>query len=668
MKLIFNIFLVSFLVIVASQTYALEIQKSHENVKIEKITFDELRSIKKLPLYLNLSPAESCPAGNTDYMYTITNMLYGAEHFSAFVDPSSCYITNPGVVRVNSISIVVYATAEILNCSGFELQAHIESAEWSGNCPSPGYQAECTSDYTVMQITSPGLYLLTFSLNEDCLRFGPFFASVTFFNNAGCLPGPLNIVVDDWPEFCNSYNNYEGVWYDIVASYGLVGKLSLFATVDGLDPVPQITSVKDVPYDQGGAISLRWSKSALDSSLFSSVTHYSLWRRLKDSSKEKVKLTSEMSPATSFNTPNIPINFEGRAIYKTENGFAWEWLANVPAHSFDTYAYTVKSLYDSTSTSTNWQYFMVTACTDEPFLYWDSPVDSGYSVDNLSPSPPANLTGRQLEHQAGLLISWSPNEEEDFKQYKLHSSTVSNFVLDENTLIATLKDTFFIDTSWNPSQEKFYMVVAEDIHGNTSKASSLTPDDIEVETALLSYSTELNPGKIILRWETSKKLGAFRIYRLIKGESYPEIINIDIEEITENSYILRDTQVTSNGSYRYTVKYIKEDGRENTLFQTDFLKPLSSPFILYQNHPNPFNPSTTIEFSIPAKGKVSISIFDSSGKLIKELLKDKSVSEGRHNAVWDGSNGAGKRVPSGIYFYRLTFKGKSITKKMVLIR
>ena len=668
MKLIFNILLISFLLVFTSQSGAFEIEKSSENVKVQKITFEELQSMKKLPLYLNLPPAESCPAGNTNYMYTITNMLYGSEHFSAFVDPSQCYSSSPGVVRVNSISIVLYATAEILNCSGFELQAHVESAEWSGNCPSPGYQAECTSDYTVMKITSPGLYLITFGLNEDCLRFGPFFASVTFFNNADCLPGPLNIVVDDWPEFCNSYNNYDGVWYDIVASYGLVGKLSLFATVDGLDPVPQITSIKDVPDDQGGAISLRWSKSVLDSVLFASVTHYSIWRRLEESHEERAELFSDILPITEFDTPNVATNFEGKAIYKDENGFAWEWIANVPAHSFETYAYTVRSLYDSTATSTNWQYFMVTACTDDPFLYWDSPVDSGYSVDNLSPSPPANLTGHQLEHQAGLIISWSPNTEEDFKQYRLYSSTTRDFVPDENTIIATITDTFFIDTSWNPSQENYYMVTAEDIHGNTSKASLLAPQDIEVQTALLSYSTEVNPGEIVIKWETSKNLGDFIIYRLAADENYPELLNTKIEEVAENSYALKDKRITSNKSYRYTIKYRSDDGRENTLFQTDFIKPLSLPLILYQNHPNPFNPSTAIEFYLPLKGRVSISIFDSSGKLIKELMRNTPLNEGDHISIWDGRNSAGKKVPSGIYFYRLTFKGKSITKKMVLIR
>ena len=83
-------------------------------------------------------------------------------------------------------------------------------------------------------------------------------------------------------------------------------------------------------------------------------------------------------------------------------------------------------------------------------------------------------------------------------------------------------------------------------------------------------------------------------------------------------------------------------------------------FFLSQNHPNPFNPETTIQFSLPQTSHVSIEIVTLSGRHIETLI-DGTVSAGIHNIQWNGSE-----VPSGIYICRLK-AGQSIqTRKMIL--
>ncbi|MBU2470874.1 MAG: T9SS type A sorting domain-containing protein, partial [Bacteroidetes bacterium] len=83
--------------------------------------------------------------------------------------------------------------------------------------------------------------------------------------------------------------------------------------------------------------------------------------------------------------------------------------------------------------------------------------------------------------------------------------------------------------------------------------------------------------------------------------------------------------------------------------------------------PNPFNPKTVINFSIPKAGTVVISVYDMLGRKIKTLLND-DLYVGRHTLSWDGKNDNGKIVSSGLYLYRLDAGNTSLTKKMLLIK
>jgi hypothetical protein len=88
---------------------------------------------------------------------------------------------------------------------------------------------------------------------------------------------------------------------------------------------------------------------------------------------------------------------------------------------------------------------------------------------------------------------------------------------------------------------------------------------------------------------------------------------------------------------------------------------------LYQNVPNPFNPTTTIRFTVRDAGYVSLQVFDAGGRAVRTLVDDR-VASGTHEVRWDGGNERGERVSSGVYFYRLTALGVSQTKKMVLLK
>jgi hypothetical protein len=88
---------------------------------------------------------------------------------------------------------------------------------------------------------------------------------------------------------------------------------------------------------------------------------------------------------------------------------------------------------------------------------------------------------------------------------------------------------------------------------------------------------------------------------------------------------------------------------------------------LFQNEPNPFNPRTVLRFSTAAKGKVAVEIFDVSGRKVKTLVSE-AVEPGLHTAVWDGTDDAGRRVGSGLYWSQLTAGDYVSTKKMILLK
>jgi hypothetical protein len=88
---------------------------------------------------------------------------------------------------------------------------------------------------------------------------------------------------------------------------------------------------------------------------------------------------------------------------------------------------------------------------------------------------------------------------------------------------------------------------------------------------------------------------------------------------------------------------------------------------LYQNHPNPFNPATMISFSLPTARDVRLTIVDVRGRIVRTLV-DRSLGAGRHHVEWEGRDGRGTPVSSGIYFYRLDAGGETITRKMVLLK
>ena len=93
---------------------------------------------------------------------------------------------------------------------------------------------------------------------------------------------------------------------------------------------------------------------------------------------------------------------------------------------------------------------------------------------------------------------------------------------------------------------------------------------------------------------------------------------------------------------------------------------LPTDFALGQNYPNPFNPSTLIPYQLPAAGPVRLEVFNMLGQRLTRLV-DGEQSAGAHTARWDGTDAAGRAVGAGVYIYRLSSGGMTVSRRMVLI-
>ena len=113
----------------------------------------------------------------------------------------------------------------------------------------------------------------------------------------------------------------------------------------------------------------------------------------------------------------------------------------------------------------------------------------------------------------------------------------------------------------------------------------------------------------------------------------------------------------------------QRDAFEALLYGSSTQAELPKAFALSRNVPNPFNPSTTISYTVPENTvvQVSLEVFNMRGMLVRKLV-DAERTPGVYSVIWDGTDQKGARVSSGVYFYRLRAGDFIKMRKMVLIK
>ena len=245
-------------------------------------------------------------------------------------------------------------------------------------------------------------------------------------------------------------------------------------------PSPSINSVQDVPGDQGGKVRVSFDSSRLDAWPDLAVSHYSLWRALSPTHALALKNSGIRLDSPSQATTDLV----GKAYYCSPTA-DWELIDTMDAHLWPEYGFTATTLRDSTSVNTGWEHFCVSAHGTDTFDFWNSPPDSGYSVDNLSPSPPAALAAQYIG-DSQLYIHWNPNTETDLSHYAVYRGSTPDFVPDETNRIGAVTDSSFTDHDFGYA-EYCYKVSAWDTHENESPFALLSPD-------MITSAPDVGPG------------------------------------------------------------------------------------------------------------------------------------------------------------------------------
>lgn len=215
--------------------------------------------------------------------------------------------------------------------------------------------------------------------------------------------------------------------------------------------------------------------------------------------------------------------------------------------------------------------------------------------------------------------------------------------------------------------------------GDPLKAPGLVIDGIYVDNSwnngvlpveLSSFVSSINGRNVILNWATASESNnsGFDIERSSDNSSWFKVGNVTGKGTSSiaHSYSYTDRNLAS-GIYNYRLKQIDFNGNfEYFNLSNEVNIGVPTKFELSQNYPNPFNPSTKINYDLPVDGKVSLKIFDMSGKEVMSLVNE-TVTAGYNSVSFNGSN-----LSSGIYFYRINVEGNGSsfvsTKKMTLIK
>lgn len=172
----------------------------------------------------------------------------------------------------------------------------------------------------------------------------------------------------------------------------------------------------------------------------------------------------------------------------------------------------------------------------------------------------------------------------------------------------------------------------------------------------VTASENNNSGFEVMRASVDKNgtEGTFNTLGFVKGNG---------TTTQQKSYSFTDNSLNT-GKYKYKLKQIDNNGNFEYFSLNGFIEiGLPGKYSVSQNYPNPFNPTTKIDFELPADSKISMVVFDISGREVARLLNNEFTTAGFHTAEFDAS-----KISSGIYFYRLTADNFSVTKKMMLVK
>ena len=303
-------------------------------------------------------------------------------------------------------------------------------------------------------------------------------------------------------------------------------------------PSAEIVSASDVPGDQGGQVNLAWNASRLDPWPAQYIDRYTVWRAL-DPALASMLLAAGDTPLVSADA--VPPGTLNGIRLETMAGATsfWQLIASLDAYHLSSYGYAAPTLFDSTLTSPDAHHFQVIAHHDAGNEYWISPPASARSVDNLAPAAPLLLTAQRVG--ADVLLNWtrSAENEEDLAGYRVYRASSAGVQPLPESFLTDSPDTLLTDVS-PPAGFLYYIVTAEDIHGNQSPPSN------EASVALPTGAGDTpSPSRLALRGNFPNPFGASTEVRV--GLPRASDVRLEVFDVVGRRVAVRTTAGVAPG-------------------------------------------------------------------------------------------------------------------------
>ncbi|HEY3293869.1 MAG TPA: T9SS type A sorting domain-containing protein [bacterium] len=189
--------------------------------------------------------------------------------------------------------------------------------------------------------------------------------------------------------------------------------------------------------------------------------------------------------------------------------------------------------------------------------------------------------------------------------------------------------------------------------------------DLQLSVELANFDVRSGNGTVDLNWATAAEIQNDHFEVMRDGVAIARIASKG-NGPTERQYSYTDNTVSNGTVYSYTLVGVDVNGGRNEL-RTVSATPEAgqgavTDYVLSQNFPNPFNPTTSISFDVKEAGFVSMKVYNMVGQEVATLAHG-TMAQGRHTVSFDATN-----LPSGLYIYRMEAANFSATKKMLLMK
>jgi len=213
----------------------------------------------------------------------------------------------------------------------------------------------------------------------------------------------------------------------------------------------------------------------------------------------------------------------------------------------------------------------------------------------------------------------------------------------------------------------YWQVTLHDPFGGTADGPVWSFSTETGQALFSNFGAVANNANVNVTWKLNPHR-SFKSYAIYRYEGAGAAIEVSNGTVDRLSGVFLDHDVKPDNRYRYEMRVHTMNGSE-VRSATAAVETPALELRLDPNHPNPFNPQTTIPYSVPSglPARVRLVIYDTAGRTVRVLV-DEEQAGGVRSAVWNGTNSGGATVSSGVYYCVLQVGSERRSQKMVLLK